>query len=120
VVTGAARGNRRAIAVEFAANGADVIALDIAGPVTEGMRNDQDVGKQDRRIKTKAANRLQRNLCRSFGIEAEIEKAARLKCGARNARRIGRDCWPDPAAWPPPRASRARRCAGYHPPAHRR
>ena len=34
VVTGAARAIGRAIAVEFAANGADVIALDIAGPVS--------------------------------------------------------------------------------------
>jgi NAD(P)-dependent dehydrogenase (short-subunit alcohol dehydrogenase family) len=34
VVTGAARGIGRAIAVEFAANGAAVIAVDIAGPVS--------------------------------------------------------------------------------------
>ena len=34
VVTGAARGIGRAIAVEFAANGADVIVIDIAGPVS--------------------------------------------------------------------------------------
>jgi NAD(P)-dependent dehydrogenase (short-subunit alcohol dehydrogenase family) len=33
-VTGAARGIGRAIAVEMAANGADVVALDIAGPVS--------------------------------------------------------------------------------------
>ncbi|WP_409189804.1 SDR family NAD(P)-dependent oxidoreductase [Bradyrhizobium sp. RDM4] len=34
VVTGAARGIGRAIAVEFAANGADIVAIDIAGPVS--------------------------------------------------------------------------------------
>ena len=34
VVTGAARGIGRAIAVEYAANGADVVVLDIAGPVS--------------------------------------------------------------------------------------
>lgn len=34
VVTGAARGIGRSIAVELAANGADVVALDIAGPVS--------------------------------------------------------------------------------------
>ena len=34
VVTGAARGIGRAIAVEFAANGADLVLLDIAAPVS--------------------------------------------------------------------------------------
>jgi NAD(P)-dependent dehydrogenase (short-subunit alcohol dehydrogenase family) len=34
VVTGAARGIGRAIAVEMAANGADVVAIDVAGPAT--------------------------------------------------------------------------------------
>ena len=34
MVTGAARGIGRAIAVEYAANGADVIAIDIAGPIS--------------------------------------------------------------------------------------
>jgi NAD(P)-dependent dehydrogenase (short-subunit alcohol dehydrogenase family) len=34
VVTGAARGIGRAIALEMAANGADVVAIDIAGPVS--------------------------------------------------------------------------------------
>lgn len=34
MVTGAARGIGRAIAVEMAANGADVVALDIIGPVS--------------------------------------------------------------------------------------
>jgi NAD(P)-dependent dehydrogenase (short-subunit alcohol dehydrogenase family) len=34
VVTGAARGIGRAIAVEMAANGADIVAIDIAGPVS--------------------------------------------------------------------------------------
>jgi NAD(P)-dependent dehydrogenase (short-subunit alcohol dehydrogenase family) len=34
IVTGAARGIGRAIAVEMAANGADVVAIDIAGTVS--------------------------------------------------------------------------------------
>jgi hypothetical protein len=37
VVTGAARGIGRAIAVELAANGADIVAVDIAGPVSPAV-----------------------------------------------------------------------------------
>ena len=38
VVTSAARGIGRAIAVEFAANGANVVALDICGPVSPASK----------------------------------------------------------------------------------
>src|SRR5581483_4483590 len=43
---------------------------------SQGMRHHQDVGKQDRCIKSETSNGLQRHLCRIVRIEAEIEKRA--------------------------------------------
>jgi NAD(P)-dependent dehydrogenase (short-subunit alcohol dehydrogenase family) len=66
VVTGAARGIGRAIAVELAANGADVVALDIAGPVSPASNAEpatpQELDETVRQI-------------RSFGRRGEAVKA---------------------------------------------
>ena len=40
-------------------------------------------GKQDRSIETEATDRLQRDLSRSLGIEAEVEKACGLRAQTR-------------------------------------
>jgi hypothetical protein len=42
--------------------------------LTERMRHDQNIRKQNRRIKAEAPNRLQRHLGRQLRIEAEVEK----------------------------------------------
>src|SRR5690606_26300299 len=42
----------------------------------EGMRHDQNVGKQDRRVEAEAADGLQRHLDGEIRIVAEVEKAS--------------------------------------------
>jgi hypothetical protein len=43
-------------------------AFDKGYALPERMRHDQNIGKQDRGVETEAADRLQRNLGRPFGI----------------------------------------------------
>jgi NAD(P)-dependent dehydrogenase (short-subunit alcohol dehydrogenase family) len=77
-VTGAARGIGRAIAVEFAANGADVVALDIAGPVSTASSakpaTPDDLAETVRQIK--AFGR------RGESIRADIRDNAALRAAA--------------------------------------
>src|SRR5579871_5057215 len=78
VVTGAARGIGRAIAVELAANGADVVALDIAGPVSPASAaapaTPDELSETVRRIK--ACGR------RGEGLQADIRDIAALRAAA--------------------------------------
>jgi NAD(P)-dependent dehydrogenase (short-subunit alcohol dehydrogenase family) len=75
VVTGAARGIGRAIAVEMAANGADVVALDIAGPVSTSSdaipATPEELAETVRQIR--ACGR------RTEGIRADIRDIAALR-----------------------------------------
>jgi hypothetical protein len=84
VVTGAARGIGRAIAVEFAANGADVVAIDIAGPVSTASNavpaTPEELEETIRQIKTYGR--------RGEGIKADIRDIAALRAIAD---RIERD-----------------------------
>jgi NAD(P)-dependent dehydrogenase (short-subunit alcohol dehydrogenase family) len=78
VVTGAARGIGRAIAVEFAANEADVVALDIAGPVSTASNavpaTPQDLEETVRQIKDYGR--------RGIAIQADIRDIAALRSAA--------------------------------------
>ncbi|MEX3940643.1 SDR family NAD(P)-dependent oxidoreductase [Paraburkholderia sp. BR10937] len=78
VVTGAARGIGRAIAVEYAANGADVIAIDIAAPVTSASSavpaTPDDLAETIRMIKAYGG--------RAEGIRADIRDVAALRAVA--------------------------------------
>lgn len=78
VVTGAARGIGRAIAVEMAANGADVVALDIAGPVSTASNavpaTPQDLAETVRQIMAYGR--------RGDSIRADIRDIAALRAAA--------------------------------------
>jgi NAD(P)-dependent dehydrogenase (short-subunit alcohol dehydrogenase family) len=74
-VTGAARGIGRAIAVEMAANGADVVALDIAGPVSTASNaapaKPEELDETIRQIRGYGR--------RAEGIKADIRDIAALR-----------------------------------------
>jgi NAD(P)-dependent dehydrogenase (short-subunit alcohol dehydrogenase family) len=75
VVTGAARGIGRAIAVEMAANGADVVALDIVGPVSPASNaipaTPEELDETIRQIRGYGR--------RAEGIKADIRDIAALR-----------------------------------------
>ena len=78
VVTGAARGIGRAIAVELAANGADVVALDIAGPVSPA--SDAEPATPDELAET--VRQVQTYGRRAEAIQADIRDIKALRAVA--------------------------------------
>jgi NAD(P)-dependent dehydrogenase (short-subunit alcohol dehydrogenase family) len=75
VVTGAARGIGRAIAVEMAANGADVAIIDICGPVSSAS-NAKPATPEDL---AETARQVQAHGRRCTSIQADIRDIARLR-----------------------------------------
>src|SRR5579875_1181739 len=78
LVTGAARGIGRAIALELAANGADIAALDIAGPVSPAYNappaTPEELAETARQVE--AAGR------RCIAIEADVRDIGALRDAA--------------------------------------
>ena len=83
VVTGAARGIGRAIAWEMAANGADIIALDICGPVSSAS-NAVPSTKSDLDATADGVRKLGR---RCTTVAADIRDIKSLRAIAENAER---------------------------------
>ena len=83
VVTGAARGIGRAIAVEFAANGADVAVIDIAGPVSPSSNakpaTPQELAETVRQIQAYGR--------RALSIQADIRDIKALRAAADQVER---------------------------------
>ena len=75
VVTGGARGIGRAIAVEFAANGADVVVVDIAGPVSTASNakpaTPEDLAETVRQVRAYGR--------RGEGVQADIRDISALR-----------------------------------------
>jgi NAD(P)-dependent dehydrogenase (short-subunit alcohol dehydrogenase family) len=78
VVTGAARGIGRAIAVEFAANGADVVAIDIAGPVSPASNAEPATPEE----LAETVRQIQAFGRRGSSIKADIRDIAALRAAA--------------------------------------
>jgi NAD(P)-dependent dehydrogenase (short-subunit alcohol dehydrogenase family) len=83
VVTGAARGIGRAIAVEFAANGADIAVLDIAGPVSPAS-NAKPATEGDL---AETANRVRQFGRKCTEIKADIRDISALRAAADQVER---------------------------------
>ncbi len=81
VVTGAARGIGRAIAVEFAANGADVVALDIAGFVSPASNARPATMAELNEI----VRQVQQFGRRGEAVQADIQDIEALRSVARRA-----------------------------------
>jgi NAD(P)-dependent dehydrogenase (short-subunit alcohol dehydrogenase family) len=83
VVTGAARGIGRAIAVEMAANGADVVAVDIAGPVSSASNAEPATQSQ----LEETLRQLMVFGHRTAAIKADIRDIAKLRAVADQVER---------------------------------
>ncbi|MCG4255256.1 SDR family oxidoreductase [Acetobacter senegalensis] len=84
VITGAARGIGRAIAVEYAANGADVIALDIAGPVSPTA----DAAPATRQELEETVTMIRDFGRRGEAVVADIRKISELRAAADHVEKI--------------------------------